>query len=113
MLDLSAQIAKSLSEYTDKVKDVLETTSEEVSKETVKKLKEISPKRTGKYARAWTRKKTLNGYVVYNKRYYLTHLLEKGHAKRGGGRVQGKAHIKPAEVFSVETFEEKVRRKLK
>ena len=52
-----------------------------------------APKRTGKYAKSWSTKKTKENshsleMTVHSKnRYQLAHLLEKGYAKRGGGRV--------------------------
>ena len=36
--------------------------------------------------------------VLYNAKYYnLTHLLEKGHPLRSGGRARAFPHIKPVE----------------
>ena len=76
--------------------------------------KEISakaPKKTGAYAKSWTAKKTKENshsleMTVHSKnRYQLAHLLEKGHAKRGGGRVSGKPHIAPAEENGVQMLE--------
>ena len=43
----------------------------------------------------------------------LSHLLENGHAKRGGGRVQAIPHIKPAEQAGIEKLEEDIERALK
>jgi hypothetical protein len=65
-----------------------------LGKKLAKELKEKSPKRTGKYAKGWrstVRKESAVGaeVVVHNKIYRLTHLLEKGHAKRGGGKSRG------------------------
>lgn len=113
MIDISLEIANRLAEFTEEVQEVLEESADEVTEEAVKTLKVTSPTRTKKYAKSWIRKKTSSGYVIHNKRYYLTHLLEHGHAKRGGGRVVGKKHIAPVEQQTVESFEQKVREKLR
>ena len=91
--------------------DVLEVSNkvtQEVAREAVKKLKAESPKgTTGKYSKGWTYKMERGrlrvGAVIYGKHgtYQLAHLLEHGHAKRGGGRepVKGIEHIKPVEEW--------------
>lgn len=113
MIDISLEIANRLAEFTEEVQEVLEESANEATEEAVKILKVTSPQRTKKYAKSWIRKKTSNGYIIHNKRYYLTHLLEHGHAKRNGGRVAGRSHIAPVEQQTIEHFEEKVREKLK
>ncbi|MNJ40243.1 hypothetical protein D3C77_351330 [compost metagenome] len=104
--DLASEITLAVKEYTQ---DVTEGIEKEVNKRSLSLTKEIkakSPrskgKNSGKYAEGWTRRKEVNGghvsYRTYNKtRGSLVHLLEKGHAKRGGGRVPGKPHVGPAE----------------
>ncbi len=42
----------------------------------------------------------------------LAHLLEFGHAKRGGGRVPGKAHIAPAEEKGIRELEQEIQKAL-
>lgn len=70
-----------------------------------------APKDTETYAKGWSVKdtrETANALevTVYSKnRYQLAHLLEFGHAKRGGGRVAGKAQIAPAEEIGVKQLE--------
>jgi len=39
--------------------------------------------------------------------------LEKGHAKRGGGRVEAKVHIAPAESYAISQLEDKIVKGLK
>jgi Bacteriophage HK97-gp10, putative tail-component len=112
--DLTQEIAKQLEQYTEHVEEALEDAKEVVSKELVKDLKRNSPKATGSYAKGWTVKKFRTGNVVHNKTdYQLTHLLEHGHAKVGGGRVEGTPHIRPAEEKAVKEFVERVEEAIK
>ena len=51
--------------------------------------------------------------VVYSKsRYQLAHLLEHGHAKRGGGRTKASVHIAPAEEAGAKQLEDDIRKAL-
>ena len=106
---LANEISKALKEYTREVSEELEKAKQEVAKEGVKELKKTSPKKTGDYRKGWRTKKQGTAQIVYNAtKPQLTHLLEKGHAKRGGGRVPGQPHIAPVEEKVIEEFEKRV-----
>ena len=116
---MADEIMKGLTEYAD----LADTSMKKAVRKTAKSVKdEISanaPKRTGAYSKSWTAKKTKENshsleMTVHSKnRYQLAHLLEKGHAKRGGGRVAGKPHISPAEESGVQLFEKLIEEALK
>ena len=71
---------------------------------------------TGRYLSGWSaRRDPMPGGEweghIYNKDLPgLPHLLEKGHAKVGGGRVQGREHIAPAAKDTFEDFGRRVER---
>lgn len=103
--NLSEIIARELQRYSNAVAEDVENAVIEVAKETVEDLKENSPKLTGDYRKGWRVKKVRGKQVVYNKTdYRLTHLLEKGHAKVGGGRVPAQVHIRPAEERAIDNL---------
>ena len=105
---LAAEIVRTLEEYTEEVEKGVEKAQKKVAKEGADKLKSTSPKRTGRYARAWKSKKQDGGYVIYNTKGQLTHLLEKGHALRQGGRTRAFVHIEPIEQDVINQFEQEV-----
>ena len=113
MDQLGSEISKALEDYTEDVEHALEKTKKELANTAVRKLKQTSPKRTGRYAAGWTKKKRGKAIIVHNKHYQLTHLLEKGHAKRGGGRVAARVHIAPVEKEVRSMAEPVFRKKLK
>lgn len=87
--------------------------AKEVADECKKGIKKDSPKRTGAYSKDWVSVKEYEDsnnirYRIKNKKHYqLTHLLEYGHNQKGaikGGRVEGKAHIKPNEEIAKKKF---------
>lgn len=115
--NFSENIKQMLDHYLiDDVVPAMYEAIDEVSKEAVRKLKAESPRgATGKYAKGWTRKMDGQrigvGATVYGKSgtYQLAHLLEHGHAKRGGGRVKSLVHIAPVEDWAVkEAFDRMV-----
>lgn len=104
--DLASEISKALREYTSDVEDGLEKAKEKAAKDGAKTLKATSPVgKTGKYAKGWRATREGKAWVIHNAtRYQLAHLLEKGHAKRGGSRVPGRVHIAPVEDQVVDQF---------
>lgn len=91
-----------LDDYSKDIYEGMEQASIDVAKEGASTLRKTSPKKTGKYRKGWRVKSTSNlksfSSTIYNATdWQLTHLLEKGHAKRNGGKVSPKVHIKPVE----------------
>jgi len=117
---LAAEIAKGLAEYSQDVVERVNASSERIGKEAVNRLKQTSPKRYGNYAKSWAMKTEKavgqpHRRIIHAKapHYRLTHLLEYGHAKRGGGRVAGIPHIRPAEEQVIQDFVAEVEEAIK
>ena len=68
----------------------------------------------GKYAKSWVVKKQKEteysvSLVVHSRtRYRLAHLLEFGHAIRGGGRVEARPHLAAAEEKGIKQITEEI-----
>lgn len=116
---LADEVMKGLQEYKDLAVDDLKKDVQKAAKTVQEQIKNNAPKKTGRYAKSWASKKTKETsdsieYTVHSKnRYQLTHLLENGHAKRGGGRVRAIPHIAPAEETGAEKLIRDVERDLK
>ena len=99
--NLPDAIADILEEYGE---DTIKATHEVVKKVAKAGAKEVNASASGtfkgeNYKSSWT-SKSMNTRlgaeaVIYSNMPGLPHLLEKGHAKRGGGRVNGRVHIAP------------------
>lgn len=111
-MDISSQIAAALADYSEEVNQQLEKAKSVVADETVAYLKTNSPVgNRGKYAKGWRKKREGTGFVVHNATdYRLTHLLEKGHAKRNGGRTKAEPHISDAERLAIERMGVEIQR---
>ena len=101
--ELEIEIVKELKDYSDEVAEGIKKAVKDVVKETVRTLKATSPRDTGEYARGWTSKvefessEDIRVRISNRTKPQLTHLLENGHAKVNGDRVDGRPHIRPAE----------------
>ena len=112
-MNFEKEVSTIIEALSDDVHQALDQTGKELAKWGVNELKDKPPKKTGKYAKGWHYSKKGKTYIIKNKIYYLTHLLEYGHAKVNGGRVDGIPHIKPVEKAIKEKAEAEFRGKLK
>ena len=115
---LSNEILQGIKEYANLATDDLKKSIRKAGNTVRKEIAISAPKDTGAYAKSWSVKKTketsntLELTVHSKNRYQLAHLLEHGHAKRGGGRVAAKPHIAKAEQNAIETLESEITRAL-
>ena len=109
--DMAAEVMKGLTEYAEladvSMKKAVRKTATAVKNE----ISANAPKKSGRYRKSWAARKTKENshtleMTVHSKdRYQIAHLLEHGHAKRGGGRVAAIPHIAPAEQHGEEMLE--------
>lgn len=106
--NLDQEIAKQLQDWANgDVRRAVNEALKETANTAAKMLRQGGSyqERTGEYSKDWKSKLRKGKYTseimteqysVYNKDHYqLTHLLERGHQSRNGGRVKAYEHIKP------------------
>lgn len=113
------ELADLISEYmenysqgvTDGVKKAIDTVADEVNKEIKNHIS--FKERSGKYVKAFRLKTSYEDrynkrktWYVANGQHRLTHLLEKGHALRQGGRSREYPHIKYGDELAQKRMEE-------
>ena len=112
--DLENTIAKELSQYTFEVAEGVKAVADETGKELLNNTRDDAPGK-GAYKKAMAIKTVYEGQFEKRIRWYVkkphyrqAHLLEKGHAKRGGGRVRAYPHIEKNEGIAKKNFSERV-----
>ena len=89
--EMASAIIEGLEEYADLSAQGVKSAVRKSAKAVKEQINSSAPVRTGRYAKSWAVKTTAESsqsleQTVYSpSRYMLSHLLEKGHAKRGGG----------------------------
>lgn len=117
--ELAITIMAELQQYSADVSAQIKDDVRQVAKECVKEVKELSPVKTGEYKKGWGQKVAFESLddiriLIYNRnKPQLTHLLEFGHAKVKGGRVEGKPHIYPAQKHAAEKLINKAKAAVK
>lgn len=116
--ELTDTIMGELTKYRDMAAEELKEAVKETGQSVRKDISAAAPVRTGKYRKSWAAKtvsetaESIEVTVHSRNRYQIAHLLEHGHAKRGGGRVAAIPHIKPAEEKGAEDLVRKIEARL-
>ena len=116
---LADAVMEGLMEYNDLAADSVKKAVKKAGTTVRDEIRSTAPERTGRDAKSGTSKTTeetatsMQVTVYSPSRYMLAHLLEHGHAKRGGGRVRAIPHIAPAEEIGAEQLEQDILQALK
>jgi hypothetical protein len=112
-------IMDELEKYAEVAADDLKAAVKETATSVRKDIMANAPVDTGKYKKSWSVKnvhedsESIDLVVHSRNRYQIAHLLEHGHAKRGGGRVPAQPHIAAAEERGNEKLVQTIEQKLK
>ena len=115
---LADAVMEELTEYNRLAEETMKKAVTKAGQTVRKEIQADAPVKSGKYAKSWRTKKTKESsraleVTVYSpSRYMLAHLLEHGHAKRGGGRTRAFPHIAPAEEAGEKQLEQDIIRGL-
>ncbi len=116
--NLASAIMDGLEEYAKLAASDMKEAVKKSAKTVKDEIARNAPKDTGRYGKSWTAKtikETANAMEITvhsRNRYQVAHLLEYGHAKRGGGRVAARPHIAAAEQKGVSELEKEIERSL-
>ena len=116
---LAEAVMHELEDYANTTTDGVKAAVKKAADTVKKEISATAPVRTGKYAKSWSTKKTKESsteleITVYSpSRYMIAHLLEHGHAKRGGGRVAARPHIAAAEQDGIQELETEIERSIR
>ncbi|HRV30053.1 HK97 gp10 family phage protein [Candidatus Weimeria sp. HCP3S3_B5] len=117
--EMDSAIMEELEKYAELASDDLKAAVKETAASVRKDIQAGAPVDTGKYKKSWSVKnvhedsESIDLVVHSRNRYQIAHLLEHGHAKRGGGRVAAKPHIAAAEQRGNEKLVTTIEQKLK
>ncbi len=115
---LANAIMEGLEEYAELSTSDMKAAVRKAGSNVRKDIQANAPKKTGAYSKSWSVKTTKESsnsleLTVYSRtKYQLAHLLEHGHAKRGGGRTKAQPHIAPAEEKAINTLEHEIEKAL-
>ncbi len=125
---LASTIMEGLEEYADLINEDMKADVKKAAETVKKEVKANAPvhsddypnrkRKPGTYKKSWRQKITKESgnvleITVYSSQPGLTHLLEKGHAKRGGGRTRAFPHIAPAEQKGIDQLERDIERDIR
>ena len=114
--DFAVALNGILADVADGVEDGMQGAVRDTCKTARRKVRSYARQKfggTGAYARGFSyrvkgRGSSVSGEVGNKDLPGLVHLLEKGHATIGGGRVEGRPHVAPAAEESYDELEERM-----